>query len=335
MQAAALLLAVVMSAGLAWSQPTARLDQVRARGNVGCGVEPRVPGFSEADAAGRYSGFDVDICRAVAAAVFGAADRVSFIQVGTVDEFRRNPRIDVVSRMLTWEVRRERPLGLLFGPITFYDGQSFLVPRALGITTPKAAGALTICVAGGTVFEVYANEFLGAYRKVVLESAHAYREIADALMSGQCQAHTGDVSDLAAVRSLLRSPQAYDILPDYISKEPLAPLVRDDDAQWFNIVRWTVFALISAEELGVTSANVDRLRSTASPLEVQRLLGVVPGNGAALGLPEDWARNVIKAVGNYGEMYERNLGAGSRIKLDRGLNRLWKDGGLMYAPPLR
>ncbi|MCC7007707.1 MAG: transporter substrate-binding domain-containing protein [Acidobacteria bacterium] len=312
-----------------------RLEQIRARGTLGCGIEPRVPGFSSVDAAGRHHGFDIDVCRAIAAAVLGDAGKVTFVDVRTVADFRANPLVDVVARRLTWELRRERPLGLLFGPITFHDGQSFLLATRLGVRDRQGLLPLTICVAGGTVFEIQANEYLGTFRKVIVESPHAYAEIAEALAAGRCQAYTGDVSDLAAIRRLLPARNDFTILPDVISKEPLAPLVRDDDMQWFTIVRWTVFALISAEELGISSANVDRLRAEAGALEVRRLLGSVPGNGAALGLSEDWAANAIEAVGNYGEIYERNLGRGSDIGLDRGPNRLWKDGGLMYAPPLR
>jgi general L-amino acid transport system substrate-binding protein len=327
---------VLLTASAPLAQSPSRLDLIKARGSVGCGIEPKVPGFSEIDASGRHVGLDIDICRAIAVAVFGTPDRVTFIDVRTLPEFRRDARIDVVARRLTWELRREEPLGLLFGPITFYDGQSFLVPTRLGIADARALGKRPVCVAGGTVFEVHANEYLGAFTKVILESPHAYDEIAEALASGQCVAHTGDVSDLAAVRRLLPKPDDFTILPRAISQEPLAPLVRDDDVQWFNIVRWTVFALIRAEDLGVTSGNAERLRaSPSSALEVRRLLGALEGNGQALGLSESWAFDVVRAVGNYAEIYDRNLGAGSPVKIDRGLNRLWKDGGILYAPPLR
>lgn len=317
------------------AQQRSRFDRIKARGTVGCGIEPSVPGFSDVDGAGRYHGLDIDICRAIAAAVLGTADKVSFVPVRTVAEFRTNPLVDVVARRLTWELSREHPLGLLFGPITFYDGQSFLVPSRSGVTNLRALSTMDVCVAGGTVFEVNANEFFGTYRKVIVESPHAYRDIADALSSGHCQAYTGDVSDLGVIRSLLTTPTDFTILADRISQEPLAPLVRDDDPQWFDIVRWTVFALIEAEQLGVTSANADEMLVHSQKLDVKRLLGAVGGNGAALGLAERWALDAIKGVGNYGEIFDRNLGRGSRIGLDRGLNRLARDGGLMYAPPLR
>jgi general L-amino acid transport system substrate-binding protein len=317
-----------------------RLETIRARGVLTCGVEPAVPGFAEVDATGHYRGFDVDICRAVAAAIFGTPDRIRFIPARIVTEFAKSDEIDLVSRRLTWELQREAPLGLQFGPITFYDGQGFLVPRARGITEPGPLARRPICVAGGTVFEVNLNAWSAArrlsVRKEIVESALQFDEIARALKSGRCAAYTADVSELGAIRQKTGRPAAFVILPQQISKEPLAPLVRDDDPQFFAIVRWTVFALIQGEELGVTSANVDALRGTADAgADIQRLLGVIPGNGKALGLSESWARDVIKALGNYGEVFERNLGHGSGIGLDRGLNRLWTKGGLMYAPPLR
>lgn len=333
---AGVLVALVATTVNLLAQAPSRLDAVRARGHVGCGIEPGVPGFSEVDDKGRHTGFDVDICRAIAAAVFGRPDQVEFVQTRTLPEFRREARLDIVARRLTWELRREEPLGLLFGPITFFDGQSFLVPTRLGLSDGRALGDRPICVAGGTVFEIHANEYLGPFTKVVVESPHAYDDIARRLTTGQCDAHTGDLSDLAAIRSRLPRPDDFAILAGTISQEPLAPLVRDDDVQWFNIVRWTIFALIRAEDLGVTSANAERLRASAqASLEVKRLLGAIEGNGRALGLSESWALDVVRGVGNYAEIYDRNLGGASRIKLERGLNRLWKDGGVLYAPPLR
>ena len=305
---------------------------------LGCGVEPAVPGFAEADAAGRYRGFDIDICRAVAAAIFGTADHIRFLPAARVADFLRNDDIDVVARRLTWEARREFPQSVLFGPITFYDGQAFLVSRTLGVTTTRQLSGQEICVAGGEVFESQLNAYFASrklvLKKLALESSHQYETIAEALNSGRCRIYTGDLSDLGAIRSKLATPSRLQILPEQISKEPLAPLVRNDDPQLFGILRWTIFALISAEELGVTSRNVEQMR-TSPNLDVQRLLGVLPGNGRALGLSESWAADAIKAVGNYGEVFDRNLGRGSAVNLDRGLNRLARDGGLMYAPPLR
>jgi general L-amino acid transport system substrate-binding protein len=320
------------------SQGLSRLQRIQDRGSLGCGIEADVPGFAEIDSSGRYRGLDIDICRALAAAVFGRPDKINYVHAGTVADLLRNDEIDVVARRLTWELGRELPRGVLFGPITFYDGQTFLVSKTLGVTTARQLSGKEICVAGGEVFEAQLNAYFGAHglvlRKRALESSHQYDAIAKALSSGLCRVYTGDQSDLGAIRSKVASPAQFRILPDSISKEPLAPLVRADDAQWFAIVRWTVFALVDAEELGVTSRSVERMRSSEN-LDVRRLLGAIPGNGQALGLGEAWAYDAIKAVGNYGEIFERNLGASSPINLNRGLNRLARDGGLMYAPPLR
>ena len=315
-----------------------RLSGIRARGYVTCGVDARVAGFAERDAQGRHRGLDVDICRALSAAIFGVPDKVRFVQASSVAAFRRTSTIDVVSRRLTWELGREAPLGLLFGPITFYDGQGFLVAKRIGATDVARLSGVSMCVAGGTPFEfvlgLHFRERNLELNKVVLESAEKFDDIVGALASNRCAAYTADVSELGAIRARMQRPGDWDILPDRISQEPLAQLVRADDPQFYDILRWTVFALIEAERLGVTSANVDEMKKRDS-VEVQRLLGVVPGNGKALGLAETWAYNVIKALGNYGEMFDRNVGRGSPIGLERGLNRLWTDGGLMYAPPLR
>jgi general L-amino acid transport system substrate-binding protein len=315
-----------------------RVDLIQKRGFLNCGIEENVPGFSEIDAQGRHRGFDIDVCRAIAAAVFGTADKVKFIAVSNAADFLKNAEIDVVSRRLTWELRREGALPLLFGPITFYDGQGFLVSRALNVKTSRQLSGTDVCVAGGTNFEFNVGSYFQSHqltlKKIVLESAADFRAIAEALAKGKCRAYTADVSELAAIRSLLAKPNDYDILDEQISREPLAPLVRDDDPHWFVIVRWTILALINAEELGLTSANTDDMKKSAN-VDVRRLLGVLEGNGKALGLRESWAYDAIKAVGNYGEMFDKNVGRGTRLGLNRGLNRLARDGGLMYAPPLR
>lgn len=315
-----------------------RVDRIQKRGFINCGIEENVPGFSETDATGRYRGFDIDVCRAIAAAVFGTSDKIKFVPVSNAADFLKNDEIDVVSRRLTWELRREGAMPLLFGPITFHDGQGFLVAKALKVKTIGQLSGADVCVAGGTNFEFTAGTYFQDHqltlKKVVLESASDFNAIAKSLASGKCPAYTADVSELGAIRSQLPQAADFDILDEQISREPLAPLLRSDDPDWFRVVRWTILALINAEELGVTSANVEAMRKNANP-DVQRLLGVVEGNGRALGLRESWAYDAIKAVGNYGEMFEKNIGRGSRIGLDRGLNRLARDGGLMYAPPLR
>jgi general L-amino acid transport system substrate-binding protein len=311
---------------------------IKSRGYLTCGVEAVVPGFAEVDAQGRYRGLDVDVCRALATAILGAPDKVKFVQALAVADFVRASEIDVVARRLTWELRREAPLGLLFGPITFYDGQGFLVSKAVRGRTPRQLAGTDICVAGGTVFELNLNIYFAAQgltiKKTILESATRFDEIAAELTSGRCRVYTADVSELGAVRYKTGKPEQFDILKEPISKEPLAPLVRADDPQFFTVLRWTVFALVRAEELGVTSTNIDAMRKSANP-EVQRLLGVIAGNGEALGLRESWAYDTIKALGNYGEIFDRNVGRGSAIGLERGLNNLSTAGGLMFAPPLR
>ena len=315
-----------------------RLQRIQQRGVLGCGIEASVPGFSERDAQGRYRGLDVDVCRALAAAILGAGDRLRFLPAASVARFRANDDIDLVSRRLTWELRREGDDRLLFGPVTFYDGQGFLVDGALGTTSARQLAGRPVCVAGGDVFERNLNEFVRRasldVSKIVLESPHDYDDIAARLADGRCRVYSGDVSDLGAIRSRLPRPDAFAILPDRISEEPLAPLVRREDGDLFTILRWTIYALIAAEELGVDSRNLEEMRRSED-LDVRRLLGGLPGNGRALGLDEAWAVNAIRAVGNYGELFDRNLGRDSRIKLDRGRNRLVRDGGLMYAPPLR
>jgi general L-amino acid transport system substrate-binding protein len=330
------LVIVCLTATAAFAGP--RLDLIRQRGYLTCGVEPAVTGFADVDAQGRYRGFDIDICRAIAAAIFGSADKSRFIQVSNVADFLKNDQIDIVSRRLTWELRREGPLPILFGPITFYDGQGFLVARSVKARSSQQLSGIPICVAGGTNFEFtvgsHFQERKLALEKVVLESAADFQAVAAALSSGRCRAYTADVSELGAIRARLPRPVDFEILSEQISREPLAPLVRQDDPQLFVILRWTIFALINAEELGVTSRNLEAMRQSSN-VDVQRLLGVVPGNGKALGLSESWAYDAIEAVGNYGEMFEKNIGRGSSIKLERGLNRLTANGGLMYAPPLR
>ena len=315
-----------------------RLELIQKRGFLTCGIEPAVAGFAEVDGQGHYGGLDIDVCRALAAAIFGTPDKIKFVEIASVAHFLERDDIDVVSRRLTWELRREGSFPLLFGPITFYDGQGFLVARSLNARSLRDLSGTAVCVAGGTNFEFNLGSHFQAEKltltKTILESASNFGAIAKALAGGQCRVYTADVSELGAIRATLPRPTDFAILDEQISREPLAPLVRQDDPHWFVIVRWTVLALINAEELGVTSSNVEAMRKSGD-VDVQRLLGSVPGNGKALGLRESWAYDAIKAVGNYGEMFEKNLGRGSRIGLNRGLNRLARDGGLMYAPPLR
>ena len=328
----ALVACVVLSASVS---AETQLERVRKRGALTCGVAPGVAGFALEDGPGRYTGLDIDVCRALAAAIFGSADKVRFVPAPSVSDFLRSKDIDVVSRRLTWSLEREG-LGLLFGPVTFYDGQGFMVPRERRITSPSGLAAARICIVPGAITEFNLNTYFQsrniAFTKVLLRTLDGVdAEFAE----GRCDALTGDVSELGSVLSLMRDGNRFEILAERISKEPLAQVVRQGDDQFFNILRWTVFAMIAAEESGVTSANVAAMAAGSANLDVKRMLGVIPGNGRALGLDEKWAYNIIRTVGNYGEMFERHVGMNSPIRFKRGLNALWTDGGLMYAPQLR
>ncbi len=311
-----------------------RLEQIEARGYLGCGVYPGVAGFATVKD-GHYSGFDTDICRAVAAAIFGTPDKIRFTEVATVDGFRKNNAVDMAVRRLTWTLTRESPLGLMFGPIVYYDGQGFLVPKSAGIASAKQLAGKRICVDPGESWDGTLRRYSAANQldlKSVLVPSRAAGE--ERLFGGECDAYSADKTMLGAIRADAAKPQDYVILPEQISKEPLAPLVRQGDDRFFEVVRWTVFALIEAEEFDVTSKNIEEKRGSLDP-GTSYLLGVSPGNGKALGLSERWAADAIAAVGNYGELFERNLGTASGIGLERDLNRLWTNGGLIYAPPLR
>jgi general L-amino acid transport system substrate-binding protein len=311
-----------------------RLEQIKARGYLGCGVFPGVAGFTTLKD-GRYSGFDTDICRAVAAAILGSPDKIKFTEVASVDSFRKTPALDMVVRRLTWTLSRESPLGLMFGPIIYYDGQGFLVPKSAGVTSAKQLIGKRICVDQGEGWDGNLRRYSQAnqldLKSILVPSRTAGEE---RFFSGQCDAYSADKTMLSAIRADAPQPRDFDILPEQISQEPLAPLVRQGDDRFFEVVRWTVFALIESEELGVTSRNIDEKSASPDP-DTRYLLGTNPGNGKALGLSEHWAADAIAAVGNYGELFDRNVGSVSAIGLDRGLNKLWKDGGLMYAPPLR
>jgi general L-amino acid transport system substrate-binding protein len=312
-----------------------RIDRIIARGELNCGVLPGVAGFAAVDRDGHYSGFDIDTCRAVASAVLGQADKVRFVTAASVAQLDSDPDLDLVVRRLTWTLTREAALKLLFGPVTFYDGQGFLVPKSSGLSTPASFSGIRICVDSGEDWVRHLSSYLktkAIAAKLVVTSGRNNGEML--FFSRQCDVYSADQSMLGAIRADAAQPADYMILPEMISEEPLAPLVRQGDDRFFLVVRWTIFAIIEAEALGITSKNVDASRQDPN-LDIARLLGRIPGNGKALGLAEDWAYRVIKNVGNYGEIFDRDIGAGSPIKLDRGFNRLWTEGGLMYAPPVR
>jgi len=320
------------------SQAGQTFDTVRARGNVICGVNTGVAGFSAPDARGVYQGLDAEFCRAVAAAVFGDATRVQFVPTTYQTRFvaLQSGEVDVLARNVTQTLMRDTSLGFNFAGVSFYDGQGFMVPKRASVASAKQLDGATVCVLPGSTTELNLADFARRenirIQPIVLSSMD---EMTAAYQAGRCDAMTTDASQLAALRvSAIRDPDAHVVLPERVSKEPLGPMVRHGDDQWLDVVSWVLRLMIEAEEVGITRENVDRQRQTQDP-NIQRILGVTPGFGKALGLDEAWGYNVIKQVGNYGEVFERTLGKGSPIGLERGLNDLWTRGGLMYALPLR
>jgi len=313
------------------------LDEVRAKGFVTVGVNGGVFGFSMPDDKGVWKGIDVDTAKAIAAAIFGDTEKIKFVAVTAVQRLPalQSKEIDVLCRNTTATLTRETVNGLNFAHVNYYDGQGFMVSKKSGIKSAKDLKGATVCVLPGTTTEMNAADFFRkngmTWKPVVIEQN---TELNKAYFSGRCDTLTSDVSQLAAHRSVAPNPDEHIILPEIISKEPLAPVVRHGDDQWFDIVNWAVMAMIEAEESGITSKNVDEMLKSTDP-NIQRLLGVTPGMGKALGLDEKWAYNIIKLVGNYGEIFERNVGKNTPLKLERGLNELWTKGGIMYALPIR
>jgi general L-amino acid transport system substrate-binding protein len=315
------------------------IDAIKARGQLVCGVNPSLPGFSAADSQGNWTGLDVDVCKAVAATVLGDASKIKWVPLNAQQRFTalQSGEIDVLSRNTTWTLTRDASLGLFFTGVTYYDGQGFMVPVKTKITNAKQLKGATVCVQSGTTTEKNLTDFSKAenlnIKPVVFETQEATNK---AYFAGRCQAYTTDASGLASVRNKeATNPADHVILPNLISKEPLGPAVRRGDDEFFTIVKWVVFALIEAEEYGITQANVDALRAKSTDPVVQRILGTSEDTGKLLGLDKDWAYRAIKATGNYGEIFERNVGPNSALKLPRGSNNLWSKGGLMYAPPVR
>jgi general L-amino acid transport system substrate-binding protein len=311
---------------------TSRLAEIEARGTLNCGIWPYVPGFA-VERKGQYVGFDVDICRAVAAGILGDATKVNFITLATVQQFSDRREIDLAVRRLTWTLSRETGNGVAFGPVTFYDGQGFLVPGDSRIEKASQLAGAPICVMGGDGHpEALWDYFRSAGHTIELVVVGSDQEAREAIRSKRCAAYSADVSWLAAARTTLEDGATrFRILPDQIAKEPLAPLVRAEDGTLLQLVRWTIFTLIEAEELGISSHNVNaRVPDSA---RARAFLKIHPPGTTVRGAGE-WARTIVSEVGNYGEIFDRNLGAGSSIDLDRGLNRLWTQGGLLYAPPL-
>lgn len=331
-----LIIALVVS--LMWTSGVmaAMLDTIKGRGQLVAGVAGKVPGFSVPDDKGVWRGLDVDFCRALAAAIFNDPEKVKFVPTTTKERFTalQTGEIDVLSRNTTWTFERDAQ-GLDFAGVLFYDGQGFMVNKKLGVKSAKDLNGASICIQIGTTTEKNVSDYFAAnnmkFKPVVFESADESAVMYD---TGRCDVYTTDGSGLAARRVTLSKQEDHLILPEIISKEPLGPAVRQGDQQWSDIVRWTLFALINAEELGVTSKNVDEMLKSKNP-DVMRLLGTEGNYGEQIGLTKDWVYRIVKHVGNYGEIYDRNVGPNTPLKLERGQNALWTKGGLMYAPPIR
>jgi general L-amino acid transport system substrate-binding protein len=329
-----LALALVIPAGFA---AAGTLDEVKAKGYISVGVNEGLFGFSKPDAKGEWRGLDVDTARAISVAVFGTPDKLKFVPLTAKTRFTalQSGEIDVLTRNATRTLGRETALGLAFAQVNYYDGQGFLVPKKLGLKSALELDGATVCVLPGTTTELNVADYFRAngmtMKPVVIESTP---ELRAAFFAGRCDVLTSDASQLASTRTVAPKPDDYEILPEIISKEPLCPAVRHGDDQWFDIVNFSVLAMIAAEELGVTSKNVDAMLKSKDP-KIQRFLGVSPGNGKALGVDEKWAYKIVKLVGNYGEVFERNVGVNTPLNIERGLNALWTNGGLMYAPPFK
>jgi general L-amino acid transport system substrate-binding protein len=332
---------LVMAAGLcampAWAGKT--LDGVRARGQVVCGVHTGLAGFSAPDASGRWTGLDVDICRAVAAAVLGDAAKVTYVPLTAQQRFTalQSGEIDVLSRNTTFTLARDASMGLLLTAVTYYDGQGFIVPARSGVRSTRQLKGQKVCVQSGTTSERNLTDYSKArglgIQPVLFEKEDAATA---AYFAGRCTAYTSDASGLASIRSRQAAkPTDHVILPELISKEPLGPLVRRGDDEWYAIVKWVIHGLIEAEEYGITQAGVAQIRDSNHDPAVQRILGGAEDTGKMLGLDKEWMVRALKATGHYGEIFERNVGPKSSLALPRGLNKQWTEGGLMYAYPVR
>ncbi|KPB00152.1 amino acid ABC transporter substrate-binding protein [Ahrensia marina] len=331
---------MLASAALALSASTASaatLDDVKAKGFVQCGVSTGLSGFSAPNDAGEWSGIDVEYCRGVAAAVFGDPSKVKFTALTAKERFTalQSGEIDILSRNTTWTMSRDTQLGLNFAGVNYYDGQGFMVRKALGLNSALELSGASVCVQTGTTTELNLTDYFKAnnmeYKPVVFEKLE---EVNAAYAANRCDVYTTDASGLYSIRLTLDNPDEHTVLPEIISKEPLGPVVRQGDDQWFNIAKWTHIAMVNAEELGVTSENVDLEKDSENP-NIKRLLGTEGNFGESIGLDAEWAYNIIKTVGNYGEVFDRTVGAGSPLKIERGRNALWTDGGLQYGPPIR
>ena len=313
------------------------LENVIKKDVITCGIAPGNPGFSSIDSKGTWTGLDVDFCRSVAAAVLSDASKVKYIPLSSPERFTalQTGEVDLLARTTTWTSSRDTSLGLNFTGVNFYDGQGFLVKKSLGITSAKELNGATFCIQGGTTTELNLTDYFVSnnmeYKQITYDTA---TQAKNAFLSGRCDALTTDASALYGIKTQLADPSYAIVLPEIISKEPLGPLVRQGDDQWFNIVRWTLFASLQAEELNVNASNLSKMIKSQSPT-IKRLLGTSGNTGKDLGITNDWAYQIVKQVGNYGEVFDRNVGKDSPLKIARGLNALWSNGGLMYPMPIR
>lgn len=333
--ASSLLLGGAMSSASAAGEST--LDKVRSAGIVKCGVSTGIPGFSNTDSKGNWEGIDVEYCRALAAGVLGDAKKVKFIPLTAKERFTalQSGEIDVLSRNTTWTLHRDGALGLNFVGVTYYDGQGFMIGKELGIKSAKELDGASVCIQSGTTTELNLADYFRtegmSFKPVVFDTSD---QTVKGFESGRCDVLTSDQSQLYALRIKLSDPKAAVVLPEVISKEPLGPVVRQGDDKWFNVAKWTLNVLINAEEYGITKQNVEQMKKSNDP-NVRRLLGLDGPKGTGLGLKDDWSYQVIKQVGNYGDVFNDTVGTGSPLAITRGLNALWNDGGILYAPPVR
>jgi len=313
------------------------LDDTKKKGYLSCGLNTGLPGFAAPDTDGVWKGIDVDFCKAVAAAVLGDASKVKYAHLNAKERFTalQSGEIDVLSRNTTWTATRDTSLGLNFVAVNYYDGQGFMVKKDLGVKSAKELDGAAFCIQAGTTTELNLTDYFKAnnmaYTPITYDTT---AQTIEGFKAGRCDVITSDASQLYALRTKLKDPNSAIVLPEIISKEPLGPVVRQGDDKWFNIAKWTHIAMLNAEELGITSKNVDEMLKSNNP-NVKRLLGTSSNIGEQMGLDAKWAYNIIKQVGNYGEVFDRNVGKDSPLKIDRGLNKLWKDGGLQYGAPIR
>jgi len=313
------------------------LDQIKKKGYVSCGISTGIPGFSSSNSSGQLKGIDVDLCKAVASAVFGDDTKIKYAQLTAKERFAalQSGEIDLLARATTLTATRDTSLGLIFTGVNYYDGQGFLVTKSIGVNSALELNGVTICIQAGTTSELNLKDYFKAnkmsYKAIVFETSE---QTVEGFKSGRCDVATSDASQLYGLLLKVNDPSTVKVLPELISKEPLGPVVRQGDDKWFNIVKWTHIAMLNAEELGITQANVDNMTKSSNP-NIKRLLGVSGKVGENLGLDSKWAYNIVKNIGNYGESFARNIGKDSQLNIDRGLNKLWNQGGLQYGAPIR